>query len=286
MTACSDNRILNFPDAPKEKFNVYRSDHLSIIRTSFVTYEECTCSEYHFLVPIHNAPTIILDKKIHKLETDSIFACNPGQRHRMMKVGNTDFEAFVLYLDKSLLQTVSESMFGSSKLELQNIYSELTPNMKHIMNTFIKESSDSQPGSELLLQSLSIHAAVNLLREGRHNLSLRSLDIQEYSNKKNMKKAIEYLKENYNQRITLEDLAHEMNYSPYHFLRIFKSNTGITPFEYLLNIKIDNAKTLLKHTNYSITQVCDLCGFSSNSYFTQAFKRKVGVVPSQYKIET
>jgi AraC-like DNA-binding protein len=60
----------------------------------------------------------------------------------------------------------------------------------------------------------------------------------------------------------------------------------MSPSEYLLNVKIEKAKKLLKYTDHAITEICYLCGFSSASYFTQAFKRKTGVSPSYYKKNT
>jgi AraC-like DNA-binding protein len=171
-------------------------------------------------------------------------------------------------------------------LEFKNICFSFSPKVKNLVYTFIEESNAQQPGCELYLQNLSFQIAISMLREGNHNLSSKNLSMQVYSDNKSVKTAIEFLTEHYDKTISLKELSHEVNYSSYHFLRIFKSATGMSPSEYLLNVKIEKAKKLLKYTNHAITEICYLCGFSSTSYFTQAFKRKTGVSPSYYKKNT
>lgn len=89
--------------------------------------------------------------------------------------------------------------------------------------------------------------------------------------------------DNYLNRISLADLASETNYSPYHLLRLFKRKTGRTPFEFLLELKIEKAKSMIQSRNYSMASICDACGFNSLSYFSQAFKKKTGLTPMQYR---
>ncbi len=71
--------------------------------------------------------------------------------------------------------------------------------------------------------------------------------------------------------------------SPYHFIRIFKNETGKTPYEYLVDIKIEKACSLLRRSNLSVTEICFLCGFNSSSHFSTVFKQKIGVSPSMYR---
>ncbi len=104
-----------------------------------------------------------------------------------------------------------------------------------------------------------------------------------YSDEKSIKRALDYISDNYQSAISLHTLASETNYSLFHFLRIFKLHTGMTPFEYLLTFKIEKAKDFLTNTNYTIAHICDLCGFSSCSYFSQIFKKRIGVTPTDFR---
>jgi AraC-like DNA-binding protein len=91
------------------------------------------------------------------------------------------------------------------------------------------------------------------------------------------------LREEYSNSFSLEDVARIANLSPYHFIRTFKSMTGKTPYDYLLDVKIENSKNLLKLKNYTITDICFHCGFNNLEHFSSVFKRKVGIIPSQYR---
>jgi len=95
---------------------------------------------------------------------------------------------------------------------------------------------------------------------------------------------IDFMTEHCAENLSLEDMAQLTNYSPFHFIKIFKSETGNTPFQYLLDIKLNRAKDMLTHRKeMTITEICYLCGFNNLSHFTAVFKRKTGVSPSKYR---
>ena len=73
--------------------------------------------------------------------------------------------------------------------------------------------------------------------------------------------------------------------NPYHFCRIFKQKTGLTPNAYLNRLRIEKAKKLLAKTNenMNIKQIADSCGFNDQYYFSRIFKRSEGVSPAHWK---
>lgn len=73
--------------------------------------------------------------------------------------------------------------------------------------------------------------------------------------------------------------------SKYHFLRVFKQIVGETPLAYRNRIRIEHAKELLKNGYLSISEISQELGFSSPSFFSDAFKSAVGLSPVQYKKE-
>lgn len=114
------------------------------------------------------------------------------------------------------------------------------------------------------------------------NLPIK-LSPPKHSDKTNIRKTIDFLWENYHTNYTLKDVADQANLSPHHFIKVFKAETGLTPFEYLLHVKIERAKEMLKYKNFSITEVCFKSGFQNVSHFSAAFKRKTGASPSEYR---
>lgn len=93
----------------------------------------------------------------------------------------------------------------------------------------------------------------------------------------------DYIKNNFNKDISLDDVSRAANISPYYFSKIFKEGTGQNFIEYLTNIRIEKAKELLDTTEHSMKEICTICGYSDPNYFSRSFKKNVGVTPTEYK---
>ncbi len=100
-----------------------------------------------------------------------------------------------------------------------------------------------------------------------------------------IRKTISYLNENYNKKITLEDVAKRIYLSPVYFSRIFKQETGTTFIHVLNTIRIERSCELIWTDRYRLTDIALMCGFEDQSYFTKVFKRVMGISPMQYKIQ-
>ena len=85
-----------------------------------------------------------------------------------------------------------------------------------------------------------------------------------------------------NPAFSVDELASRIGYCPSYFRRIFNSEMGVSPKEYLVNIRIRHAIALLESGYYSVEQVSELCGFTSSKYFSTAFKRITRKSPSSY----
>ena len=94
---------------------------------------------------------------------------------------------------------------------------------------------------------------------------------------------ITYINEHFKEDISVEDLASRAGLSQYHFIRVFKKETGFTPHEYLVNTRIATAKYLLKNSRLPVKDICYASGFSAESVFCGAFKRHQGMTPAQYR---
>ena len=95
-----------------------------------------------------------------------------------------------------------------------------------------------------------------------------------------------YIDENFSQRLTLKELAKNFYLHPIYLQRKFNQDTGITPTEYLKNVRLSKAKAYLLTTNYSIDYISELCGFCNTSYFINVFKKSENLTPFQFKHET
>ena len=89
--------------------------------------------------------------------------------------------------------------------------------------------------------------------------------------------------ENWSNTITMEELAAQHNVSYIWFRKAFKDIIGVSPGQYLLNIKIKKACQMLKETELTVSQIANLNGFVSNFYFSRIFKNKIKMTPSKYR---
>jgi len=81
----------------------------------------------------------------------------------------------------------------------------------------------------------------------------------------------------------LDELSNNVGVSKYHLSRLFKKFTGYSPYEYLMNYRINESKKLLKTTNLPIYQIADRVGFNSSSHYIKIFKKNEEVTPLQFR---
>jgi AraC-like DNA-binding protein len=93
-----------------------------------------------------------------------------------------------------------------------------------------------------------------------------------------------FIDANYGECIDLNNISGEAHFSKFHFIRLFKNIYGLTPHQYLIKVRIDNAKRLLEK-GLSVTDTCFRVGFDSSTSFTSLFKKLVSVSPSLYQAE-
>jgi len=96
-------------------------------------------------------------------------------------------------------------------------------------------------------------------------------------------RAIAYIKQNYHNRITLQDVADHVFLSLSYFSKVFKEETGQAPGAFLTAIRIDAAKKRLRDPAVSIVEIPVLVGFESQSYFTRVFKKTTGCTPGRFR---
>ncbi|WP_440897561.1 AraC family transcriptional regulator [Amphibacillus sp. Q70] len=92
-----------------------------------------------------------------------------------------------------------------------------------------------------------------------------------------------YITQNFQDPITLDILAKVSNINKYYLAHLFKKEVGMTPIRYLNEVRVKEAKVLLETTDLTIGEIANIAGFSSQSFFTQAFKREADLTPSQFR---
>jgi len=98
-----------------------------------------------------------------------------------------------------------------------------------------------------------------------------------------IKAVLEYIEENFESPLSLEELSSVVGQNPKYFCRTFRRLTHQSPMDYVNFYRIEQAAFLLSTTKRSITSVAMDCGFSENSYFTKVFRKYKGVTPKKYR---
>jgi len=124
--------------------------------------------------------------------------------------------------------------------------------------------------------------ARNMINDNIEKNGVLLKDVETPNYRKEIKEALEYIKNNYNKNISVEQVANELFLSSYYFMHIFKKNVGKTFNEYLVQYRIEIAKQLLRDTKYKVFQVSELVGYKNTKYFSQLFKRETGLLPKEY----
>jgi AraC-like DNA-binding protein len=96
-------------------------------------------------------------------------------------------------------------------------------------------------------------------------------------------RARELLREVHDPAPSIEDLAREVQISPFHFIRQFEAVFGVTPHQFRIQSRLDLAKQLLAAGDHSVTDVCMAVGFSSLGSFSTLFTQRIGEPPSAYR---
>ena len=98
-----------------------------------------------------------------------------------------------------------------------------------------------------------------------------------------IEKAKSYIRDNYKKDISLDEVSREVDISPYYFSKLFKQETGGNFIEYLTEVRLRNARELLKDSGLSIKEICAESGYSDPNYFSRIFKKYEGMTPSEFR---
>ncbi|MFN8487266.1 MAG: AraC family transcriptional regulator [Caldilineaceae bacterium] len=131
---------------------------------------------------------------------------------------------------------------------------------------------------ESLVQTLIIHTLVQ-----SHSLShLHDLPNGTGLTAAQLRQVREFIEANFSREIGLAELAAALNFSPDYFARQFKRSLGITPHQYLTQVRVEQAKRLLEQGKLAVSEVAAQVGFYDQSHLTHHFKRQYGVPPKVY----
>jgi transcriptional regulator GlxA family with amidase domain len=136
---------------------------------------------------------------------------------------------------------------------------------------------NKEPGYELFLKNKLEEIIIFLTRK------YSQISIPKAKSLVRIGKAIHFIENNFHHNIYIQQLADLSFMSIRNFQRIFKDATGLSPNDYLLELRIQHASKLLTETDYAVYNVSDQVGITDWFYFSKAFKKKFGISPIKYR---
>jgi AraC family transcriptional regulator len=188
-------------------------------------------------------------------------------------------EFLLLLLDADLVTQVADGLAPRNIVEIVESKEREDLLMQQIGLALETEIDQGMvTSSSLYAESLTNALAAHLLRH--YNVWKPPLrDTRKKYSTSTLRHVIAYIHDNLDQRLTLAELSFVADMSPYHFARIFKQVTGVTPHHYVLNARVERARDLLLQGKMTLAEIASKVGFFDQSHFTHSFKRIVGVTP-------
>lgn len=143
---------------------------------------------------------------------------------------------------------------------------------------------DESLGSSMFADYLSRTIAAQLIRSySKAKLKSGGRAASGTSMSPTLSQAVEYMTANIDSAINLCDIAQATSRSPSHLARMFRSELGMPPHRYLINLRVDKARRLLEKTSMSIAEIAYECGFAHQEHLTRLFRRHCGTTPAVYR---
>lgn len=227
---------------------------------------------------LHGEGVFYIENEKVPVKTDDLIIINPNVEHTEKTFPNNPMEYIVFGVeglafsftehDQAYGRGYSFYSYGSDKNQFIN-FAQL------IMHEF----QDKKPGFEKVCHGLLEVLLVYISRKQK----LSVISESSFQLSKECAIAKRYIDTNYAQDITLDSLAEITHINKFYLAHSFTECIGQSPISYLTERRLAACKELLSSSNLSVTQIATSAGFSSQSYFSQIFAKKVGISPRQYR---
>lgn len=257
----------------------------------FHTYENNYLFKFHHdlidkRIELHNTPNwhediellhctegageVIINSEHVPMEKGTIAIINPNKIHYLAPESDI-FRFQVLIIDSKFLKA---SGIDIKKMDFENsIYDEKASSFYKI---FVDAYESKAPFSNIAANGLALALMA-------HIANFYSSEKKQSSDEDKIIKAIEYIRENFKEAISVDDVAEHSGFSRYYFSRKFKQISGFSVNEYIQMFRCREAHAMLETHKYTVTEVAAECGFSDASYFTKVYRKFFPALPSQIK---
>lgn len=265
-----------------EKFKLFRTPafrNLEFLKVSYQThvYPRHWNETYVIQVVEQGVNGCYCNQATHFAPAGSIVLINPFEIHTGYAAGEMPLIYRTLYPTPALLAEIATAMM-EHKTGLP-FFPETVVWDHHLAPMILQAHRACEEGADsLTVETLTLTALTFLIQQhADQRFAVQPLKNEQAA----VKRAKEFLTENFTQNISLDTLSKIAYLSPFHLLRAFRQSVGLPPHEYLINLRVERGKQLLAQGR-PLAEVAHATGFCDQSHFSRQFKRLVGVTPGHY----
>ena len=229
----------------------------------------------------------LLDGKVYDVKTGDVVMCNPGVMHQNVEVNPKEptVEFFTGFTDFQFKNMPPNSIVLNDGGYILHTSAETRQDITKHCYEMVAEQESGKPGKYFMLKAHLIQIMLLIIREMMPEEKQQlSLSFESYNRNYAVKRIISFLSENYAAKISLDQIARNMYLSPVYISKIFKEETGDSPINYLIKIRLEKARDILLQGNErSIKNIANSVGYEDVYHFSKLFKKYYGISPLHYK---
>lgn len=197
---------------------------------------------------------------------------------------SSDIEVVHVYVDASRLESTCRDMFDRevSELELDDALKADDPHLYNASMMLAGEANRSRPGHTLLADALALQLRVLLLRN-HANMVFKESPHRGGLTLRQQQHALDYIRDNLDRNLSLDNLARSAGLSTYHFARQFRVTFHVSPHQFVMEQRLERAQEMLRRTTSSLTDIAAECGFADASHLIRVFKKHCQMTPGQFR---
>ena len=220
----------------------------------------------------------LIEDQLYPVNTNHLVIINPNVTHTEVSLNAQPLEYIVLGIEGVEL-SITENSNGQFCILDHFESMDITSCLRNIL----REMELKQPGYEDICQAFMEILIIRLMRS-----TGLSVPAEPQNNVGNHQCAAvrRYIDHHFKESLTLDQLAEEAHMNKFYLSHAFKQEYGVSPINYMISRRINESKYLLAETDLSLSQIAQLLGFSSLSYFSQVFRKTQGVSPMEYRQDT
>lgn len=228
---------------------------------------------YELVYVDHGEMDIAIEDRHFHMVKDDLVLYHPGQKHSM----ETPEDGSCSYM--TITFTMDDQMPGSLKNRIFHTQKDLYQLLTRFMKTIQQGTPVSQ---ELAILKLK-EALIMLYKNDSHqHVEEEQHPVQSHYEDTILNEILVYIHNNIYEHFTVEDLCQKFSISRSSLQALFRTNLELTPKQYISELKLNEAKKLIKEHDKTISQISDALGFTSIHYFSRRFKAYFGISPSDY----